>query len=115
MDTQSLWVIVGVGVAFGVLWWFKRADIPGKRARELVAAGARLVDVRSSGEFAAAHIEGARNIPVGEISRRSNELGGREQPVIVYCASGTRSAMAKRTLKSAGFSHVYNLGAMSNW
>ncbi len=115
MDTQSLVIVIAAAAGFAVLWWIKRADISSARARQLVADGARLVDVRSAGEFAATHLDGARNIPVGEIGRRHPELGDRERPVIVYCASGTRSAMAKRTLKNAGFQQVYNLGAMHNW
>jgi phage shock protein E len=115
MDTQSLVILAVVVAGFGVLWWLKRPDISAARARQLVAQGARLVDVRSPAEFAAAHIDGASNIPVGEIGRRNRELGAKERPVIVYCASGTRSAMAKRTLKNAGFREVYNLGAMRNW
>lgn len=115
MDTQSLVIVIVAAVAFVAFWWLKRPDLGSARARELVAAGARLVDVRSAGEFAAAHLDGARNIPVGEIAGRARELGDKSKPVIVYCASGARSAMAKRTLKSAGFSEVYNLGAMSNW
>ncbi len=115
MDTQSLVVFIVVAVAFVALWWLKRPDLTSARAHELVAAGARLVDVRSPGEFAATHLDGARNIPVSEIGRRTRELGDKDKPVIVYCASGTRSAMAKRTLKSAGFREVYNLGSMHNW
>lgn len=115
MDTQSLVIVIVAAIGFAVVWWLKRPDLSSTRARELVAGGARLVDVRSAGEFAATHLEGARNIPVGEIGRRARELGDKSKPVIVYCASGTRSAMAKRTLKSAGFSEVYNLGAMHNW
>jgi rhodanese-related sulfurtransferase len=115
MDTQSLVIVIVAATVFAVLWLLKRPDISASRARELVAGGARLVDVRSPGEFAATHLEGARNIPVGEVGRRSRELGDKGKPVIVYCASGTRSAMAKRTLKSAGFTEVYNLGSMHNW
>ena len=115
MDTQSLVIVIVAAAGFAVVWWLKRADISSARARQLVADGARLVDVRSAGEFAATHLDGARNIPVGEIGRRARELGDKSKPVIVYCASGTRSAIAKRTLKSAGFSEVYNLGAMHNW
>lgn len=115
MDTQSLIVAAVVVVALVAMWWLKRPDVTSARARELVAHGARLVDVRSPGEFAGAHLDGARNIPVGEVARRAGELGDKSQPVIVYCASGARSAMAKRALKSAGFTEVYNLGAMHNW
>ncbi len=115
MDTQSLVIVIVAAVAFLALWWMKRPDVTSARAHELVAGGARLVDVRSPGEFSGAHLDGARNIPVGEIAGRARELGDKDKPIIVYCASGARSAMAKRTLKSAGFSQVYNLGAMSNW
>ncbi len=115
MDTQSLVIAGIVVVAFALLWWVKRPDISSAKAHELVANGARLVDVRSPGEFASAHLDGARNIPVGDVARRAAELGDKSRPVIVYCASGARSAVAKRTLKSAGFSEVYTLGAMHNW
>ena len=115
MDTQGIIVAAIAAVALALLWWAKRPDISGTKARELVASGARLIDVRSPAEFAAAHISGARNIPVGAVGKRASDIGDKERPVIVYCASGTRSAMAKRTLKSAGFRQVYNLGAMHNW
>ena len=114
MDSQSLVIIAVAAVAFGALWWLKRPDVSGVRARQLVADGARLIDVRSAAEFAGAHLAGARNIPVGDLAGRTAELGAKDAPIIVYCASGMRSAMAKRTLKSAGFTHVYNLGSMSN-
>jgi phage shock protein E len=110
---MATWIILAVCAAAFVLW--KRADIDGAKARELVASGALLVDVRSPAEFAAGHIEGARNVPVGEVGQRARELGPTHRPVIVYCASGTRSAIAKRALVRAGFARVYNLGSMSNW
>ena len=115
MDTQTIVVLASAVLVFGALWYLKRPDISGAAARDLLGKGARLVDVRTPAEFATAHLEGARNIPVGELGRRSGELGGKERPVIVYCASGARSGAAKRMLKSAGFAEVYNLGAMGNW
>jgi rhodanese-related sulfurtransferase len=115
MDTQSLVMLIGFVVIGGLFWYMRRPDISATVAHTLVAEGAALLDVRSPGEFGGGHLDGARNIPVGEIARRSGEVGGKDRPVIVYCASGTRSAAAKRVLKSAGFSRVYNLGAMSNW
>lgn len=106
------WIVLGV---VGALFFYaKRADITGKRAAELVAQGALLVDVRSPGEFASGHLDGAKNIPVSEVGRRLGELEPKTRTVIVYCASGARSAMAKRMLRSAGFATVYNLGAMHN-
>ncbi len=85
------------------------------QAHGLVAEGAALIDVRSPEEFASGHIEGARNIPVAEIGTRSAEVGEKDAAVVVYCRSGMRSAQAKSTLESVGFTQVHNLGGMSRW
>jgi phage shock protein E len=104
-----------LALVFALLWYLKRPDIRADEAHELVSKGARLVDVRSPAEFAAGHLDGARNIPVGEIGSRGPELRPLDGPIVLYCASGTRSAMAGRALRAAGFTKVYNLGPMSNW
>lgn len=84
-------------------------------ARRLVAEGARLVDVRTPQEFAASHLPGAVNVPVQELDRRMSELGPKDEPIVLYCRSGSRSAYAARMLHDAGYSVVYDLGAMSSW
>lgn len=113
MDTQSLITLAVVFGIIGAMWYMKRPDLDAATARKLIADGARLIDVRSPGEYSSGHIDGARNIPVDRIG--SADLGPKDRPIVVYCASGTRSAIAKRTLKSKGFSAVYNLGPMSAW
>jgi phage shock protein E len=85
------------------------------RAHALVKDGARLVDVRSPEEFAAEHLDGAINIPVGELDGRMKELEPKDQPVVVYCHSGIRSARAANKLAAAGFTTVADLGGMDNW
>ena len=108
------WLLFG-GV-FAALMIFKRlGQISSEKARQLVKDGAKLVDVRSPAEFASGHIPGAINAPVGEIGAHVTKLGAKDKPVIVYCASGTRSAMARSVLKGQGFAQVFNLGAMSRW
>ncbi len=87
--------------------------VAGAEAHRLVAAGAVLVDVRSPDEFAAGHNDGARNIPVDELSSRLGELP-RDHPVIVYCHSGHRSHQAAGILGAAGYD-VRDLGAMDAW
>jgi len=84
-------------------------------ARAIVAAGGRLVDVRSPGEFAGGHIAGAINIPVDQLPARIAEIGPPTTPVVLYCASGMRSARAAGVLKSSGFAKVADLGPMSRW
>lgn len=87
-----------------------------KDARSLVAGGALLLDVRTTSEFAAGHIAGAQNIPVHTLEDRIAGLSADERrPVVVYCRSGARSARAARILRSAGFTDVHDLGAMSRW
>ncbi len=88
--------------------------VKGAEARQLVAQGATLLDVRTPGEFRAGHIEGAKLIPVQELGSRIAEVGSRDVPVVVYCRSGNRSATAARMLRDAGYK-VYDLGPMSAW
>ena len=107
--------LVVIGLVIVGIWMWKRPDIDSTAAHELVAKGGRLVDVRTPGEFAAGHLSGARNIPLYELGGRLGELEPKDGPIVLYCASGTRSAMAKRTLKRAGFTGVHNLGSMASW
>ncbi|CAN5922998.1 hypothetical protein BH11MYX4_BH11MYX4_54480 [soil metagenome] len=86
-----------------------------EKARALVESGARLVDVRTPGEHAAGHIDGSLNVPVQELARRMDELGDRTKPIVVYCASGMRSASAAGTLRRAGFAEVHDLGGIARW
>lgn len=87
----------------------------GEEARRLVEAGARLLDVRTAGEYRAGHLPGAVHIPLQELERRMKEAGPRDGTVVAYCLSGARSAHAKRLLLAHGFTRVHDLGAMSRW
>jgi phage shock protein E len=108
-------VLIALALALGFFAFMKRGDVSSSEARQLVQTGARLVDVRTAGEFAAGHIEGAVNIPVQELESRLAELTPKDAPVVVYCRSGHRSGNAARILKGAGFAAVHDLGAMSRW
>ncbi|MBV6492561.1 MAG: Thiosulfate sulfurtransferase GlpE [Turneriella sp.] len=76
--------------------------------KQLLSQGAKIIDVRSRGEFSGGHYEGAINIPLEELSSRLGTLGDKAKPIIVYCASGMRSSSAKRVLINAGFTAVEN-------
>lgn len=86
-----------------------------RTARELVARGAILLDVRTPEEFGSEHVPGALNVPLQELTARLHELGSKERPLVVYCRSGRRSAEATRLLREAGFRHVHDMGAMLEW
>jgi rhodanese-related sulfurtransferase len=55
-----------------------------EQVRDLVAAGARLVEVLPAGEYRGAHLPGAVNLPLKELDARTEQLD-RSRPVIVYC------------------------------
>jgi rhodanese-related sulfurtransferase len=73
------------------------------------------VDVREPGEFRQGHVQGFRNIPLGQLKGRLGELD-RDKPVVVMCHSGMRSTQAARILVKNGFSDVRNVtGGMVAW
>lgn len=78
---------------------------------------ALLLDVREDKEVRQGKIEGAKHIPLGALSKRIDEIAGsKDKPVIAYCRSGNRSAVACSTLRRAGFENVYNLkGGIMAW
>jgi rhodanese-related sulfurtransferase len=73
-----------------------------------------LVDVRTPEEYATGHIAGSVNIPLQELSSRMSEIPT-NQPVVIYCRSGNRSAQAADLLKNAGYSQLYDLGGIIAW
>ena len=115
MISKIILAVVAIIVVFVLYQRFMVARISGSDARTLVSEGAMLVDVRSAGEFSGGHIEGAISIPIQELSGRTDELGDKSSPIVLYCQSGARSAMAKRLLQSKGFSQVHDLGSMGSW
>jgi rhodanese-related sulfurtransferase len=75
-----------------------------------------LIDVRSRLEFLFGHMPGAICIPVRKINAATLESRGieRDDSILVYCASGSRSAMAVRALKQAGYKRVVDGGGLAN-
>ena len=102
------------GIVIGLVGWRVLSPVlVRRRLPALLKDGAQVVDVRSVGEFAAGHAPGSLNIPLPEIADRASELDpGR--CVIVCCASGTRSAIARWKLRRLGFSRVVNAGPWFN-
>ncbi len=90
-------------------------EIQGGDARRLVAAGARLIDVRSPEEYAGGHLPGAVNIPIQDLGTRLADVGPRDGELILYCRSGHRSGRAAQLLRANGFTKVHNLGPMTAW
>ncbi len=77
--------------------------------------GLILLDVREPHELEISAIEGAKNIPLGEVAQRMSELDSAKE-MIVFCKRGSRSARAIEILSSAGFKKMKNLkGGINAW
>ncbi|MDQ3867734.1 MAG: molybdopterin-synthase adenylyltransferase MoeB [Actinomycetota bacterium] len=93
-------------------------EVDAVRARErLGEAEVAFVDVRERDEWDEGHIPGAAHVPRGFLeSRIEGLLPDRSQPVIVYCAGGSRSAFAAKTLEELGYENVSSLaGGFTDW
>jgi phage shock protein E len=75
-----------------------------------------IIDVRTAEEFAAGHLEGAVNIPYEQIGKgiHSIKLANKNSPILLYCRSGRRSAIAVKSLEQIGFQRVYDGGGMTD-
>src|ERR1700747_1296690 len=86
--------------------------------REQVGNGAVIVDVREPEEWGAGHIPGAVHVPKSYLeSRIEGAVPDRSGHVVLYCASGNRSAWAARTLiEDLGYEHVESMtGGFTLW
>lgn len=82
--------------------------------KQKIASGAKIIDVRTRDEFDEGHYPGALHIPVAILGSKTMDLGPKNHPIVVYCASGARSAMAARILGQAGFTDVTNAGGLED-
>jgi rhodanese-related sulfurtransferase len=80
-------------------------EVSRAEAREMLAEGAQLVDVRADHEWEAGHLPGAVHIALPELPARAEEID-KDRPVILYCRGGNRSAMAATALTEAGYDAV---------
>ncbi|MBZ4417026.1 molybdopterin-synthase adenylyltransferase MoeB [Myxococcus sp. RHSTA-1-4] len=79
-------------------------------------APVKLIDVREADEYSGGRLPGAVHIPRGYLELRIEDRAGRDEELVVYCAGGTRSALAVKTLKELGYTRVASLaGGYNRW
>jgi rhodanese-related sulfurtransferase len=84
-------------------------------AHKLVEGDPVLIDVREPDEFAAGHVPGAVNVPLGQLAGRIDELDA-DADTYLICQTGHRSATAAKFLKRAGFANARSVkGGTSAW
>lgn len=90
---------------------------PEELARALDAApGIRLLDVRSTREFAGSRLSGSYNVPLPELAQHAASVRQVRDPVVVVCRSGARARTAERLLRQEGMKNVHVLdGGVLAW
>ena len=93
-------------------------EVDPSQVKELLQEGVTILDVRGSEEFATGHLPGAKSLPRGHLESRIEGIApDRSAELILYCASGARSAYAALTLKQdLGYEHVRSMtGGITLW
>lgn len=94
----------------GFFNWFSKSV-----ASEKISSEGIRIDVRTKEEYRTKHIDGAKHIPLEQITSQIEQLVKDKNRLIgVYCHSGIRSAMAKRRLKYLGYTNVVNEGGIKS-
>ncbi|MCH4890093.1 CoA-disulfide reductase [Acidaminobacter sp. JC074] len=81
--------------------------------KETITSGPIVIDVRTEDEFSYGAYPGAVNIPLDELGYRISELGDKDRKIILYCATGARSAYAQRFLRQNGYKNSENGGGLA--
>jgi hydroxyacylglutathione hydrolase len=91
------------------------AQVTPAEAAKLLETDAKMVDVRGLTEWEAGHVPGVPNIPVGFLTDKLDEIPA-NQPLVLHCQAGARSAIAASVLEARGFSNVRNMtGGYEAW
>ena len=99
-------LVHGVGLALALATGIARAELP---------ENAVWIDVRTPGEYAEGHLEGAKQIPFDGIEAGVNKLDlAKDTPIYLYCGSGGRSEVAKQALERKGYTQVTNVGGLGD-
>ena len=85
--------------------------ISAQKAQQVIAAfNPIILDVRTPGEYLRGHLEHSVLIPVQQLQSRMDELiAFRDDPILIYCATGNRSTVAAKLLIDKGFTRIFNL------
>jgi rhodanese-related sulfurtransferase len=122
---QHTLLVIGFVVVLGLIFWAEFSRFTRKytmvnateAVRVLNKDKVTILDVRENREIQGGVIKGARTIPVSEVANHLAEFEkNKNNPFLIYCASGNRSGGTCNLLTSKGFDDVYNLsGGLMSW
>jgi len=102
-DVVNMAALVGLNVLYGRI---KQVHV--SQVRELAESGAYIIDVRGEDEWEEGHLKCAKNIPMGQLRSRLDEIP-KDVPVYLHCRSSQRSYYATCCLQGNGFTNVHNI------
>lgn len=111
---MSPWIgfIVVMVLALAYLYMKRSGQISSKEAIEHLRNGAMVIDVRSAQEFESGHILQAYNMPLDRIDVLApTAVKDKNKVLLLHCATGIRSGLAKKKLEEIGYKNVFNLGS----
>ena len=86
---------------------------PAEPASAPLPRNAMVIDVRSPGEYASGHVQGAINLPLNRFEQEIGHVApDKSEPVLIYCLSGGRSGGACRLMQQLGYLQVVNGGSV---
>ena len=121
---NAIFIGLALGSGLALLWPLLNrgasgvANVTATEAVMLMSRSKPLIlDVRDATEFAAGHIQGAKNIPLAELGSRIKEIEKfKDKPVLVHCQRGMRAKSACSILRAQQFSQLNNLqGGLDTW
>ena len=110
------WTIaIVVGAFLAAFFLLKRMSLLSPQtARQHLAQGALVIDVRSPEEFRGGHLPNAVNIPLADLREvLARRVKDKRQVLLLHCLSGGRSAIAQQQARSFGYANVFNLGSLA--
>ena len=110
------WTIaILVGVVLAAFFVLKKMPLVSPQAaRQFLAQGALVIDVRSPEEYSGGHLPNAVNIPLGDLRQGlPRRVKDKHQVLLLHCLSGGRSAIAQQQAKNLGYTGVFNLGSLA--
>jgi phage shock protein E len=112
--TRLLVIAAALLVAMVLVRWLRGVSkTPTTIVKQMITAGATIIDVRTIDEFRDGAYPGAINIPLSSLSARLDDIPT-GKPVVLYCSSGGRSAWAARIMRRAGFPEVADAGGLGD-
>jgi phage shock protein E len=108
-----MWWVVAIFIIIIVLKQLLTHNISIENACEKLKNGAILIDVRTAGEFAAGHLDGAINLSSDEFSQIATVVKDKNHTILLYCQSGARATVVCSRLRGMGYSDVSNIGSYS--